>query len=295
MASISREKNGRKTIQFVGPDKRRRSVRLGKVPEKMALAVKIKIEHLVAATVTGHALDDETGRWVARLEDGLADKLAAVGLIPKRQSSFLGDFLDSYIASRIDIKPNTRRNYERTQRNLIDYFGRERRLRDITAGDADDWRRHLLGSLSDATASRRTKRAKQFFAAAVRKKLITENPLADFSAPAQVNTSRAYYITRETAQKVIDACPDAEWRLIFALSRYGGLRCPSEHLSLRWGDVDWERNRIRVRSPKTEHHPGGESRIIPLFPELRLHLEQAFDQAEPGSEYVCSTTTTCFL
>ena len=33
-------------------------------------------------------------------------------------------------------------------------------------------------------------------------------------------------MTRELAEKVLAACPDAEWRLIFALSRYAGLRCP---------------------------------------------------------------------
>jgi len=74
--------------------------------------------------------------------------------------------------------------------------------------------------------------------------------------------------------------------LLFALGRYGGLRCPSEHLSLRWGDVDWEHDRITVRSPKTEHHAGGESRVIPLFPELRPFLEECFDLAEPGTKYV---------
>ena len=74
--------------------------------------------------------------------------------------------------------------------------------------------------------------------------------------------------------------------MLFALGRYGGLRCPSEHLSLRWGDVDWEHDRITVRSPKTEHHAGGESRVIPLFPELRPFLEECFDLAEPGTKYV---------
>jgi hypothetical protein len=43
---------------------------------------------------------------------------------------------------------------------------------------------------------------------------------------------------------------------------------------------------MTVRSPKTEHHPGGESRVIPLFPEHRPHLEQCFDEAEPGEEFV---------
>ena len=86
--------------------------------------------------------------------------------------------------------------------------------------------------------------------------------------------------------KVLGACPDAEWRLLFALSRYGGLRCPSEHLALRWADVDWERSRLTVHSSKTEHHPGGESRLVPLFPELVPHLREVFEWAEPGGEYV---------
>jgi len=128
--------------------------------------------------------------------------------------------------------------------------------------------------------------AKLFFGAAKRKRLIPENPFSDLKAAIRSNPTRFYFITREEARKVIDACPDAQWRLLFALSRFGGLRCPSEHLALRWGDIDWERGRITVRSPKTEHHPGGESRVIPLFPELRPFLEQVWDQAEPGTQYV---------
>lgn len=88
------------------------------------------------------------------------------------------------------------------------------------------------------------------------------------------------------SQKVLDACPDAEWRLIFALSRFGGLRRPSEHLAMTWSDVDWERDRVLVRSPKTEHHEGRASRWIPLFPELRIHLRKCFELAAPGTVHV---------
>jgi integrase len=68
-----------------------------------------------------------------------------------------------------------------------------------------------------------------------------------------------------------------------ALSRYGGLRRPSEHLELTWPDVDWQKGRFRVTSPKTEHHEGNEERWVPIFPELRPYLEEAFERAEPGS------------
>src|SRR6266849_6310224 len=52
----------------------------------------------------------------------------------------------------------------------------------------------------------------------------------------------------------------AEWRLIFALARFGGLRCPSEFVPLKWEHVDWARNRFWVTSPKTERHQGHEGR-----------------------------------
>jgi hypothetical protein len=44
--------------------------------------------------------------------------------------------------------------------------------------------------------------------------------------------------------------------------------------------VDWERSRFRVDSPKT-----GE-RWIPIFPELRPHLEECFELAQEGAVHV---------
>ncbi len=85
---------------------------------------------------------------------------------------------------------------------------------------------------------------------------------------------------------MLNACPDAEWRVMFALARFGGLRTPSETLRLRWADIDWAAGRFTVTSPKTEHHEGKASRIVPLFPELLPYLREAFKQAEDGAEYV---------
>lgn len=54
-------------------------------------------------------------------------------------------------------------------------------------------------------------------------------------------------------------------------------------LALTWACVDWDRCTIRVPSPKTRHHPGHESRIVPLFPELRAEIEALFAVAEATS------------
>lgn len=286
MASIASESNGRRRILFVAGDGRRKTIRLGKASMKQALALKVKIESLIGAGITG-SMDDETSRWLAGLEDATHDRLAAAGLVTTRQSLRLGAFIGSYISGRCDVKPATAIVLGHTRRNLIEFFGADKPMREITPGDADLWRLALIGEgLSDNTVRRRCGIAKQFFRAALRRKLIASNPFEDLKAAVQANRSREYFLSRQDAGRVLDACPDAQWRLLFALARFGGLRCPSEHLSLKWNDVDWERGRIRVPSPKTEHHVDGDSRMIPIFPELLPSLREVFEQAEPGGEYI---------
>jgi len=295
MASIVKLRTGKqplRAIDFTGLDGRRKRVRIGKVTRDDALAAKRGIERLLISSLHGQDIDSETAKWLAGLSDEIHDRISRHGLCERRKRdeditpTTLASFIDSYIVSRTIKKDNTRRNYVTTRNHLVGYFGTDRLIADITPGDADEFRHALLRDHSDATVSREIKRARQYFQAAVRKKIITENPFADAPTPAQVNRSREYFVSQDEITKVIEACPDAQWRLIAALSRYGGLRCPSEHLALQWGGVDWEKNRVTVRSPKTEHHEGGESRVMPLFPELRPYLEAVFDEAEPGTKYV---------
>jgi integrase len=188
----------------------------------------------------------------------------------------LAAFIDGYIAKRTDVKGATATVYGHTRRNLVEFFGADKPLPAITPGDADEFKLYLLeqGLAEDSTVRRRCGIAKQFFNAAWRRKLIYDNPFVDLKSVVHGNAELFHFVTRDDAQKIIDTCPDAQWR------------CPSEHLGLRWGDMDWERGRMTVRSPKTEHHVGGESRIVPLFPELRPFLEESFELAEPGTEHV---------
>ncbi len=140
--------------------------------------------------------------------------------------------------------------------------------------------------LAENTVRKHCAVAKVFFYNAVRKRLITENPFADLKATSIPNKSREYFITQGEAQRVIDVCPDAEWRLIVALARYGGLRTPSETFALKWEDINWAENRFYVSSPKTERYEGKEGRIVPIFPQLRPYLEECFELAEDGAEHV---------
>jgi integrase len=267
-------------------------MRLGRIPDREAERLRDKVTQLEVAAKHGQPVDAELAAWARKLPDQTHAKLASAGLLPTRdqpERQTLGTWLDAYAKLRSDMKPSTATIFGPTRRCLLGYFGAGKPLRSITSGDADAWRIWLAEheKLGTNTVKRRCGIAKQFFRAAQRRRLIESNPFGDMKGIAtQRNPDRHFFIMPADAQKVLDACPDTQWRLLFALSRFGGLPCPSEHLGLRWADVDWDRGRMLVRPPKTAHHEGKGERWVPLFPELRPHLETAWDEAEPGTEYV---------
>ncbi|MBY0587248.1 tyrosine-type recombinase/integrase [bacterium] len=290
MASISKDAGGTRRILFVAADGSRKTIRLGKISERVAEQICRHVEALAASLIHGQPVARETAVWVSGIGQSLHDRLVRVGLVVARvdvRATKLGPFIDAYIAERVDVKPQTLINMRRAHVALVEHFGEGKPLSTITGGDADAFRLALLGKgLADNTVRRTCGRARQFFKAAIRSELIQRNPFDGIKCAVGANPKRRRFISRADSQKVLDACPNAEWRLIFALSRFGGLRCPSEHLALRWGDVDWEHNRLIVQSPKTERHEGKASRIMPIFPELLPHLRDAFDRADAGTEFV---------
>lgn len=123
----------------------------------------------------------------------------------------------------------------------MDYFGAEKLLTEITTGDAKDWRLWLKSheKLSENTIRRRVGFAKQFFKNAAEHEYIPKNPFDALKGVSiHGNPEKFYFITEAEARKIMDACPNAEWRLLFSLSRWGGLRCPSEHLAMKWSDIN---------------------------------------------------------
>ena len=295
MASISKQKNGRKLLQYISPmNKRRCSIQLGKVSMKEADEVRRQVEQLVASKLSAQALPAPTAAWIGELKSSgsrLYDRISEEGLVGARLSSedtLLESFIDGYLESRIaSTKESTRKFWGRTKKHLLEYFGADCRLDSITLGEAKRWVLKLKETLADNTVRRTTGVARQFFSEAVDLGLIAVNPFSQKSLPVATrgNKERMEFISVETINKVIEQCPDAQWRLLIALARFGGLRVPSEALGLKWEDIDWIKGRMTVRSPKTEHHVGRSLRVVPIGVELMLHLEEAYELAETGDVY----------
>lgn len=285
MASVSTDKNGNRRIVYTDGEKRR-AIHIGNVQKKTANDIKLRVERLLEAKHSHGPIEPETVKWISSISDDLAEKLATAGLIHRRSSATLGGFIGEFMEKRSDAKERTRTNLKQATAKMLTFFGSDISVKDVTAGRVEDWLRELRKSYAPAYVARLTKYGKQIFHTARRAALIERSPFDEIKAGTMANPDRMHFVTSADTEAILSACPTSEWRLIVALARYGGLRCPSELLALQWGDIDWERGRFLVRSPKTAHHADGGRRWVPLFPELRPHLETAFDEAPEGQTYV---------
>lgn len=297
MASVEKDSKGYR-VRFIDHNKERKTIRLSGMNKANATTVAHHVQQLVNWRKSGLNLDSQTADWIAKkVGRELHDKLASAGLIEKRVSQNLGQFIGDYIASA-DVAPGTKMNFKTVESNLVDYFGADKPMRSVTGADAKAFRQWLQDNEEQAenTMRRRCGRARQFFAAAIKSKLIDENPFEGMSVTVNGSTDKERFVSEDEAQKILKACPDLQWRLIFSLCRYGGMRCPSEVLALTWENVLWDSNRVIVTSPKTKRYKGHENRAIPMFPELASVLneayEMAFDRLEDKSAVVSGPVVT---
>lgn len=294
--------NRRWRLQFVAPNGDRKAIRLGEMKASEAERVREQVDALVKCAKYGLSLDEKLAGWLNGLHSKspkVYAKLVRDGLAPRRADDpaiapapTVRKFIDGYLQGRkSDVKPRTLSVAQQDADSLCEFLDTLRpvpSLAEVNRGTAKDYFSWLKANgYAEATISRRIVRCREFFADAIDRELIAKNPFAKFKAGSQENKAREFFITREMTEKLLGACPDGQWRLIVALARYGGLRTPSETLALTWDDIDWDRGRIRITSTKTAHHKGKGERLIPLFPELRQHLNEAWDLLEPGdSPYV---------
>lgn len=293
MARIVDRPNGHHWIQYTRSDGKRPTVRLGKCTLKTAKAINEKIDRILEAKALHLPVDRDTARWIRRLDDTLHDRMSATGLIKPRPKTTVGD-LAKYFLEHKRGKPRTIKKYENACENLIEFFTAKRRLTSIKPGDADEFRDFLLTKahrvkedtgLAPRTAQKRLRNATAIFKAARRKGWIRRNPFRDTRITnAPRIRDRTHFVDTKETYKVLDGCRDWQFKLLVALVRFGGLRCPSEPELFRWSWIDWEHDEITFRSPKTEHIPGRDWRTIPIFKELRPYLEEAWEAAGEGCD-----------
>ncbi|WP_147871992.1 tyrosine-type recombinase/integrase [Stieleria maiorica] len=301
MATVRKRPNGILEIRYVDADGERRSLYPGKVSKRDAETICGKVEHIVSRQIAGSDPEPNVAQWLADLPEKLHNKLVKAGLAaprvqpepePKPEPDLaptLKQWTDNYIENHPG-KPGTIEQLEITARSLCKRFGDDRRIDDINAGDAEDYRKWLQTKgnerkkyktgLAEGTVRRRIGRTKQFFNAAIKHQIIDRNPFADEASAVTGNADRLFLVPADWIETCIRKAGCEDWRVMLALARYGGLRSHETRIQ-RWEDIDLPNNRMIVRSNKTPP-----IRSCPIFPELRPHLLRAKEMAPEGAEYV---------
>lgn len=260
---------------------------LGTKNRKSAEQACVFIGRLEAAKRVGDLPDAQAAAWLDGIGVTLRNRLASTGLIAARVTAQLGDHTRKYIDSHKGAA-STKKQLEYVRTDLVRFFGEDRRLDLITHADAKDWNEWLAEEreLGKNTRGRHVGRARQFFNRAIDQDILTENPFHGISAAVNADVGKFCFITQEAYAALMDACPDHDWRMIIALARIGGLRCPCEVLAIKWEHILWGKRRILVPEPKLDYLEDRGQREQPLCDELRRVLGEGRDLAKEGEEFV---------
>ncbi|MGB7329539.1 MAG: phage integrase SAM-like domain-containing protein, partial [Rubripirellula sp.] len=304
MATSRTRPSGVVEIRYVDANGIRRSLYPGKVNKRDADTLCRRVEHIVSRQITGSDPEPAVSQWLADIAEQSAKlyaKLVKAGLASPREVDepepddepeplpTLKEWTDKYIKNHPGAE-GTIEQLEIAARSLCKKLGKNRRIDDINAGDAEDFRKWLQTNgnerkkyktgLAKGTVRRRIGRAKQFFNAAIKHEIIVRNPFADEESATTGNPERLFLVPAEWIEMCIRKAHCEDWRIILAFARYAGMRSHETRIQ-KWEDIDLANNVMMVRSNKTPP-----VRRCPIFPELRPHLLRAREMAPQGAEYV---------
>lgn len=301
MASVNKDGKGWR-IRFYDGNGKRQQIRLSGLTKVKATAIGVHVEELNSSKTSGLSIDRQTALWLSEIGKPMHEKLANAGLVESRElpadetSKSLADALQHHIRrgktkTGSPASAGTVLKWKAAAGHLNDFFG-VRDVDSITAEDAENFRDWLGRKTVKKTGKPFSENnirsviasAKMFFNAAKRRKWVTENAFENEVSGTQENWERSFHVKRQTADLILTACPDTQWRLMFALWRLAGLR-KMEVFALRWEHVLWDKRQMVVPSSKTAHHTGCEERVVPVG-EIMPYLEAAFDEAPEGTQRV---------
>lgn len=204
--------------------------------------------------------------------------------------------LDAYFAKYIERleathAPGTVALAKVTRKYLAEKFTESIRMDAITPGDAADfaaWLKTAKG-LTAATVCQHVRRCKTVWKdAADREVLGGRSPWRDQSSNPPKRKKPAAPVDDQKIRDLCDACPSSQWRALFALCAWGGLR-RGEALRMTWADVQWDRHRLFVGLPadKTDEDTKHRERFTLLCPELEAALREVYEAAGARSKGPC--------
>jgi len=170
-------------------------------------------------------------------------------------ATLLSVYMDQWLASKHQIRDNTRKTYRETIKNYIKPGLGQVKLSRLSASQVEQWQSELLKRVGKTTVTSARTILHGACKKAVRMGLIRSNPVAGTDGPGR-NTPKRYPLTVEEALRFVPACEGVRFGLLFEFALQTGLR-PEESIGLRWQDLELNGLRGVVHVRKVIHHVKG--------------------------------------
>jgi integrase len=183
-----------------------------------------------------------------------------------------------WVQERADrpVKPSTLDDYKHSVADLKEAFG-DRLLTNVTDADIEDWQSKLIrDGLSRRTVNKKLTAMNGIYRRARKRYGVRTNPVADVERLRERYDASSYdFYSPDEVQALVRAADSDQDRAFFLTAAFAGLR-RGECIGLRWRDIDFEGDAIRVErnvyrgvSGSTK---GGLARVVPMVPEVAQAL-----------------------
>lgn len=164
---------------------------------------------------------------------------------------------------------NTKRRYKSSVGKLKTKFT-GMRLSDITADGIEDYKQARLDEgVESATINHDLRVMRRMMHLAERKRLIARTPFVEVEFLKQRDPRPPHIVTFEEEERILSVAPPYI-RVLVVLLLETGMRSHREALSLKWEDVDFVNDFIRVRESKTR----AGIRKVPLSARCKAELQR---------------------
>lgn len=200
----------------------------------------------------------------------------------------LKDMWQAYLVSpmRRDLAKTTLDSKQQVVAGFVGWMQKTNRhaseMRHVTRDQVEEYLNYLRGELSSATYNNRLCILREVFRVLQKKARCPENPFEGFQLRADDSHSRREFTIEELARIIEQASREGfEWRLLFAIALYTGMRL-GDCAKLLWSEVDIVRSIIQKIPEKTKKYRKGRPVTIPIHKILAEILVQIPIQERNG-------------
>lgn len=181
-----------------------------------------------------------------------------------------------YVEHERACKPSTVADYRNMTRVLAETFGEEL-IEDVTPEGIERWKAAFTTrrKVSNRTLQKYLVTLHGIFKRATRIYGLPRNPVAQVERPRLPRRAGIDVLSREEVMALVRAAETEEDGVLYLTAAFTGLRL-GELLALRWEDVDFEADAVRVRRNFTAGKEGtpksGRGRAVPMMEEVAQAL-----------------------